>query len=238
MKFDFKNKNILITGASRGIGKSIAKEFHKLGANILGTSTTKSLKKNKFELIKVNFFNKKELKIFCDYLKNKKIDILINNAGINKISSIEKININDVRNILYINLEIPTLITSIVSKNMIKKKNGKIINISSIFGLISKEKRSSYSSSKFGILGLTKSSALDLANKNILINSISPGFIDTDLTRKILKISGMKKIAKTIPMRRLGDIKEVANLSIFLASNYNTYITGQNIVIDGGFTIK
>jgi 3-oxoacyl-[acyl-carrier protein] reductase len=238
MKFDFKNKNILITGASRGIGKSIAKEFHKLGANILGTSTTKSLKKNRFELIKVNFFNKKELKIFCDYLKNKKIDILINNAGINKISSIENININDVRNILYINLEIPTLITSIVSKNMIKKKNGKIINISSIFGLISKEKRSSYSSSKFGILGLTKSSALDLANKNILINSISPGFIDTDLTRKILKISGMKKIAKTIPMRRLGDIKEVANLSIFLASNYNTYITGQNIVIDGGFTIK
>ena len=104
--------------------------------------------------------------------------------------------------------------------------------------MISKEKRSSYSSSKFGILGLTKSSALDLANKNILINSISPGFIDTDLTRKILKISGMKKIAKTIPMRRLGDIKEVANLSIFLASNYNTYITGQNIVIDGGFTIK
>jgi len=238
MKFDFKNKNVLITGASRGIGKSIAKEFYKLGANIVGTSTTKSLKKNRFELIKVNFFDKKELKIFCDYLKNKKIDILINNAGINKISSIEKININDVRNILYINLEIPTLFTSIVSKNMIKRKNGKIINISSIFGLISKEKRSSYSSSKFGILGLTKSSALDLANKNILVNSISPGFIDTDLTRKILKLSGMKKISKTIPMRRLGNIKEVANLSIFLASNYNTYITGQNIVIDGGFTIK
>ena len=85
---------------------------------------------------------------------------------------------------------------------------------------------------------MTKSSALDLANKNILVNSISPGFIDTDLTRKILKLSGMKKISKTIPMRRLGDIKEVANLSIFLASNYNTYITGQNIVIDGGFTIK
>lgn len=238
MKLDFKGKNILITGASGGIGKSVANEFYKLGGNIIGTSTTKSFKKKRFELIKVDFFKQEELKNFCEYVKRKKIDILVNNAGINKISSINKININDVRNILYINLEIPTLITSIVSKNMIKKKNGKIINISSIFGLISKEKRSSYSSSKFGILGLTKSSALDLANKNILINSISPGFIDTDLTRKILKISGMKKIAKTIPMRRLGDIKEVANLSIFLASNYNTYITGQNIVIDGGFTIK
>ena len=153
MKFDFKKKNILITGASRGIGKSIANEFYKLGANVLGTSKTQSFKKNRFEIIKVNFFDKKELKLFCDYLKNKKIDILINNAGINKISSIEKIDINDVKDILYINLEIPTLITSIVSKNMIKKKNGKIINISSIFGLVSKEKRSSYSSSKFGIIG-------------------------------------------------------------------------------------
>ena len=236
MKFDFRGKNILITGASRGIGKSIANEFYKLGGNILGTSATKSLKKKRFELIKVDFFKKEELENFCEYLKNKKIDILINNAGINKISSIDKININDVRNILYINLEIPTLISSIVSKNMIKKKVGKIINISSIFGLVSKEKRSSYSSSKFGILGLTKSSALDLASYNILVNSISPGFIDTELTRKILKLSGMKKMSKSIPVKRLG--KEIAYLSMFLASNYNTYITGQNIVIDGGFTSK
>ena len=238
MKLDFRRKNILITGASRGIGKSIANEFYKLGGNVFGTSTTKSFKKKRFELIKVDFFKKEELENFCEYLKSKKIDILINNAGINKISSIDKININDVRNILYINLEIPTLISSIVSKNMIKKKNGKIINISSIFGLVSREKRSSYSSSKFGILGLTKSSALDLASYNILVNSISPGFIDTKLTRKILKLSGMKKMSKVVPIKRLGKVKEIAYLSMFLASSYNTYITGQNIVIDGGFTSK
>ena len=91
---------------------------------------------------------------------------------------------------------------------------------------------------KFGILGLTKSSALDLASYNILVNSISPGFIDTELTRKILKLSGMKKMSKAIPVKRLGKVKEIAYLSMFLASNYNTYITGQNIVIDGGFTSK
>ena len=121
---------------------------------------------------------------------------------------------------------------------MIKKKKGKIINISSIFGLVSREKRSSYSSSKFGILGLTKSSALDLASYNILVNSISPGFIDTKLTRNILKLSGMKKMSKVVPVKRLGKVKEIAYLSMFLASSYNTYITGQNIVIDGGFTSK
>ncbi len=238
MKYSFKGKNILITGVSRGIGKSIAKEFYKLGANIIGTSKTISSSKKRFRIIKVDFFEKNELKFFCNFIRKKKIDILINNAGINKISSIDKINIEDYKKILYLNLEIPTLITKLVSKNMIKNKKGRIINISSIFGVVSKEMRSAYSSSKFGILGLTKSSALDLANKNILVNSISPGFIDTELTRKILKKSGMKIMAKTVPIKRIGKVEEVALLTIFLCSNYNTYITGQNIVIDGGFTIK
>ncbi len=238
MKFSFKGKNILITGVSRGIGKAIAKEFHKLGANIIGTSKTISSNKKRFRIIKVNFFEKSELSKFYNYVRNKKIDILINNAGINKISSINKINIEDYKKILYLNLEIPALITKLVSKNMIKNKKGRIINISSIFGVVSKEMRSAYSSSKFGILGLTKSSALDLANKNILVNSISPGFINTELTRRILKKSGMKIMAKTIPLKRVGKVEEIALLTVFLCSNYNTYITGQNIVIDGGFTVK
>ncbi len=119
---------------------------------------------------------------------------------------------------------------------MIKKKEGKIINISSIFGSVSKSQRSSYSSSKFGLIGLTKSSSLDLAKYNIMVNSVSPGFIKTKLTKKILKEKGIKKISKIIPMNRLGNVKEISNLVNFLSSKYNTYITGQNIIIDGGFT--
>ena len=118
---------------------------------------------------------------------------------------------------------------------MIKRRVGKIINVSSIFGSVSKSQRSSYSSSKFGLIGLTKSSSLDLAKYNILVNSISPGFIKTDLTINILKKKGIKKISKVIPMKRLGNVQEISNVVSFLSCKYNTYITGQNIVVDGGF---
>ena len=238
MKFNFKGKNVLITGASSGIGMSIANEFYKLGGNVIGTSTTKKIKKVRYEIFKVNFFKKEESSNFLKYIEEKKIDILVNNAGINIISHIEQLNIKNFKDVLYINLEIPAQISSVVSKNMIKNKYGKIINISSIFGSVSRTMRSSYSSSKFGIKGLTKATALDLASKNIYVNSISPGFIDTKLTRKVLKKSGILKITKDIPLLRMGKPKEIAYLALYLASDYNTYITGQDFLIDGGFTSK
>tara|TARA_B100000780_G_C21127007_1_gene457865 strand:+ start:9674 stop:10390 length:717 start_codon:yes stop_codon:yes gene_type:complete len=238
MKFNFKGKNVLITGASSGIGMSIANEFYKLGANVIGTSTTQKIKKVRYEIFKVNFFKKEESSNFLKYIEEKKIDILVNNAGINIISHIEQLNIKNFKDVLYINLEIPAQISSVVSKNMIKNKYGKIINISSIFGSVSRTMRSSYSSSKFGIKGLTKATALDLASKNIYVNSISPGFIDTKLTRKVLKKSGILKITKDIPLLRMGKPKEIAYLALYLASDYNTYITGQDFLIDGGFTSK
>ena len=238
MKFNFKGKNILVTGASSGIGLSISKKFYELGGNVLGTSTNKKSKKKRYEIFKVNFSKKEEIDKFIKYIKKKKIDILVNNAGINKISNIDNLDIRNFRKIIFINLEIPALLSSIVSQNMIRKKSGKIINISSIFGSVSKSMRSSYSSSKFGIRGLTKSTALDLASKNILVNSISPGFVETKLTKSILKKSGIKQIKKEIPIKRLGKVSEIAYLTLFLASNYNTYMTGQDVLIDGGFTSK
>ena len=119
---------------------------------------------------------------------------------------------------------------------MKKKKFGRIINISSIYGTVSREKRSLYSVSKFGLNGLTKSSALDLAKFNILVNSISPGVFNTKLTRKILKNKGIKKVKQNIPLGKIGDPKMIANLCVFLCSDLNNYITGQDIIVDGGYT--
>ena len=119
---------------------------------------------------------------------------------------------------------------------MKKQKSGKIINIASIFGVVSKEKRAAYSATKWGLIGFTKAVALDLALFNVQVNAVSPGFVDTDLTRKILGLKNMKQLTKTIPQGRLAKPDEIAKVVLFLCSDYNTYITGQNIVVDGGFT--
>ena len=121
---------------------------------------------------------------------------------------------------------------------MIKKRSGKIINISSIFGIVGKSGRSLYSATKFGLVGLTKSTALDLAKYNILVNSVSPGIINAGLTKKILNSKEAKKIKKEIPLNKLGEALDVSHLVCFLCSSFNNYITGQNFVIDGGYTSK
>ena len=121
---------------------------------------------------------------------------------------------------------------------MIQNKSGKIINVSSIFGVISKKKRSSYSTSKAGLIGLTKAMALDLASHNILVNSISPGFVSTELTKRILNKNEKNELRKNVPLSRFAESAEIVNLVLYLSSKYNTYLTGQNIVIDGGFTIQ
>ena len=155
----------------------------------------------------------------------------------NKIDPIEKIKDEDWHNIYNINLYGPFVLTREISKIMKKNKYGRIVNIASIFGVISREKRAAYSSTKAGLIGLTKATAHDLAKDNILVNSISPGFIDTELTKNILGEKSMKEISSSIPLKRLGDPDEIAKLVLFLTSDQNTYITGENIIIDGGYTI-
>ena len=121
---------------------------------------------------------------------------------------------------------------------MIKQRSGRILNISSIYGVISKEKRSLYTSTKSGLIGFTKSTALDLAKYNILVNSISPGIFQTKLTDRIIGKKGKISIKKTIPLNRIGNVDSVAFLCLFLCSDFNNYITGENIVIDGGHSIQ
>jgi 3-oxoacyl-[acyl-carrier protein] reductase len=242
MNIDFTNKTVLVTGGTRGIGASIVRHFENLNAEVIATGANKDqLHKSINRRVKYHYLdlkNEKSISDFIEYISQlKKIDVLINNAGMNKIDPIEKIKDEDWHNIYNINLYGPFVLTREISKIMKKNKYGRIVNIASIFGVISREKRAAYSSTKSGLIGLTKATAHDLAKDNILVNSISPGFINTELTKNILGEKSMKEISSSIPLKRLGDPDEIAKLVLFLTSDQNTYITGENIIIDGGYTI-
>ena len=247
MKLDFKNKTIIITGATRGIGKKIADDLSMCGANLILTGTKQnevdylnSLKENK-NLNKKYFLldlkNNESVKVFIKYILNqKKIHGLINNAGINKIDYIQDVELTDWNEMFKVNLTGPYRLIKAVSKNMIKNKFGRIVNIGSIFSKISKEKRSTYSATKFGINGLSVGVSNDLARYNVLCNTLSPGFVLTDLTKKNLSEIEMNELKEVIPIKRLADVSDISNVVIFLMSDLNTYLTGQNIIVDGGFT--
>lgn len=244
MKTEFLNKTVLVTGGTRGIGAAIVKRFYDLNAKVLTTGTDKQLLEklnetsgSRIKYLHLDFTSIKSIKGFLLRLvKHNQIDVLVNNAGVNKIDSIDNISEEDWDQINNVNLRGPFQITKAVAKIMKKNQQGRIVNISSIFGVVSKAMRASYSTTKWGLVGFTKAVAVDLAPHNILVNAVSPGFIDTELTRKILGNDGIKEVLESIPQQRLASAEEVAKLVIFLSSNQNSYITGQNIIIDGGFT--
>lgn len=244
MDLDFTNKTVIVTGGTRGIGASIVDAFRKFGATIIVTGTKKVddinldiLHNDKnVQYHQLDLSKDKSVKQFLNKVETiDKVDVLVNNAGVNKIESITKISDEDWDWINEINLKGPFLLTRSISNKMKRQKFGRIINIASIFSAISKEKRAAYSATKWGLIGLTKATALDLAPFNILVNAVSPGFVDTDLTRQILGLEKMKSIADTIPLGRLANPEEIAKVVLFLCSDFNTYITGQNIVVDGAF---
>lgn len=215
--------NILITGGSRGIGKAIKGLLEKNGYSCIAPT------RDELDITNTNSIE--------EYCKDIQQDIygLVNCAGINILSEIENINQEDTDSMINTNLIAPLFLIKEISKNMKKNNQGKIINVSSIWGIRSKEYRTLYSMTKFGINGLTKSLARELGGYNILINSIAPGYVNTEMTKKNVPLEEQEKIKKTIPLGRLAQPEEIAQLVLFLISEANTYITGEVITIDGGF---
>ncbi|MBN2479225.1 MAG: 3-oxoacyl-[acyl-carrier-protein] reductase [Parachlamydiales bacterium] len=246
-----KNKNAIITGASSGIGKAIAKEFVKNGCNvaIFATNeerlkhTVKELEDVKIKAdqkiiskkVDVSSFLEVESSIMQVLDEFHTVDILVNNAGITKDGLLMKMSEFDFDRVIAVNLKSVYNTCKILTRPLMKQKKGKIINVSSIIGLIGNAGQSNYAASKAGIIGFTKSLAKELGSRNICVNAIAPGFIKTKMTDDLPE-KVKEEMLNNIPLKRFGDVEDVAKLTLFLASDMSDYITGQVITIDGGMT--
>ena len=240
------NKVAMITGATRGIGKQIALTLANEGYNIVLNYRTKNDEliqaKNEIESKNVkcltvqgdvtNFEDCKQM-IESAIKEFGKIDVLVNNAGITKDMLLARMKEEDFKQVIDVNLVGTFNMTKNVISYMMKARNGRIINISSVVGIAGNAGQTNYSASKAGIIGFTKSLAKEVASRNILVNAVAPGFIETNMT-DVLKQEVKDEIAKNIPLKRMGTPQDVANVVKFLASEDSSYITGQVISVDGG----
>lgn len=227
-----------ITGGSNGIGAAIVRRFLGESFDVHSTyheSDIRELPTN-CKWHQYDFSRTEDIDECCQLLQDLRPQILINNAGINVNSSFEGIDLEVFNRIQKINTIAPLKLMQAVLDGMKDKNFGRIVNIASIWSIVSKEGRASYSASKFALDGLTLAFSTEYCKSNILANCISPGFIDTDLTQKTLGKHGIQRLIEAVPMRRLGRADEVAELVFWLASNKNSFVTGQNIAIDGGFS--
>ena len=240
-----EKKVALITGGTRGIGKAIAKKFAENGYNLVinYVSENTDLEKLKNDINSENeiLFVRANVGDFvsCEELvkqaidKFGKIDVLINNAGITRDNLIMRMKEEDFDNVINTNLKGTFNVTKNVVPYMMKKRSGKIVNVSSVVGVSGNAGQCNYAASKAGIIGFTKSIAKELASRNILANCVAPGFIDTDMT-EVLNDSVKENINNQISLKRMGTAEEIAKAVYFLAGEDNTYITGQVLNIDGG----
>lgn len=241
---NLKGKNAIITGGTRGIGRGICELLLSLECNVTATGTKINKNKctegiEKLNYLQLDYLSSESLELFLDYIKGfEKIDILINNAGINIVEPIDDLNKENWDKVLQVNLTGPMFLSRAVASIMKRHENGKILNISSIWGVIGKEKRNAYAASKTGLIGITRTIALDLAPYNILVNALCPGFTVTDLTRSTLNEKEIRNLSNQIPLGRLAETGDIAKTAVFLCSDLNSYITGQTIIADGGFTIR
>ena len=241
-----ENKTVLITGASRGIGRGIATVFAEHGANVVFTYSSSvdaanalekelqslSVQAKGYQSNAADFYQAQELveKVLADFST---IDVLINNAGITKDNLLMRISEEDFDKVIEVNLKSVFNLTKAVQRTMLKQRYGSIINMSSVVGVKGNAGQSNYAASKSGIIGFSKSIALELGSRNIRCNVIAPGFIETEMTAQLSEdvVAGWRA---GIPLKRGGSPTDVANACVFLASDLSSYITGQVLNVDGG----
>ena len=238
---NFKNKNVLITGASGGIGSELVKKFVSLEANVLG-SGTKAEKldqiKKKYPNIKVKRFDISEHSRIEEFIDNvslelEGLDILINNAGTNADNLSLRMKVEEWKKVVDVNLTSTFLLSKYAIKKMLKNKFGRVVNITSVVGHTGNFGQSNYAASKAGIIGMSKSLAIEYAKKNITVNCVSPGFIVSDMTMNIAEKVKLY-LTSRIPMGKLGTGEDVSNCVAFLSSEQASYVTGETIHVNGG----
>tara|TARA_B100001250_G_C19639686_1_gene717674 strand:- start:9 stop:746 length:738 start_codon:yes stop_codon:yes gene_type:complete len=237
-----KDKNIIITGATGGIGSSIIKKLNEAGANILASGTRieklEDLKKNfeKVKILKFDISQSDKIEEFIDNATKElggNLDCIINNAGITQDNLAIRMSLEEWKKVIDINLTSTFLLSKFAIKKMLKNKSGKIVNITSVVGHTGNLGQANYTASKAGIIAMSKSLAIEYAKKNINVNCISPGFIKTAMSDKIDdKIKEV--IMSKIPSARLGEPEDIANAVLFLSSNESSYINGETLHVNGG----
>ncbi len=218
---------VLVTGASRGIGKEVAKKFKDQGYDVYSPSRQE-----------LDLSNNSSIEQYIEANKEIGFDVIINNAGINDINYIEMISDKEIEEMFQTNLIGPIKLLRGFVEPMKQKQYGRIVNIGSIWAVVSKEKRSIYSATKNGLHGITNALAIELAPYNILVNTICPGFTMTELTKKNNSPEQIEIISKEIPLGRMAQPVEMAEMIYFFGSVYNTYVTGQKIIVDGGYSVR
>ncbi len=232
------DKKVVVTGATRGIGCAIAKAFREEGAWVIGTGSSEASESNEAynQYFRADFTDLEQVRACADFVRREEPDVLVNNAGINKIARFIEIDLEDFLRIQQVNVVAPLMLCQAAIPGMKRRRWGRIIGLSSIWGKISKEYRSSYSASKFALDGMMLALAIEHGADGILANCVAPGFVDTELTRRVLGEEEIKRLVSTVPARRMADVGEIARFVVWLGSPDNTYVTGQNIAIDGGFS--
>ena len=221
-----KNRVALVTGASRGIGAAIAAVLTREGVHVLAPSRAE-----------MDLSDTESITHYVGTIEGP-IDILVNNAGINFLAGLDELDSATLNTTLQINLVAPLQLTRLVAERMRVNRYGRIVNLSSIWSIVSKERRVAYAASKSAINGITRTLALELGPHGVLVNAIAPGYINTELTRQNNSPEQIQTISDNIPLQRLAEPAEIAEMVAFLCSEKNSYMTGQVLVVDGGYVCR
>jgi 3-oxoacyl-[acyl-carrier protein] reductase len=219
-------RTALVTGGSRGIGEAVVDALLRAGWQVIAPCRSE-----------MDLGSTDSIRLWCEKHAPEPIDALVNNAGINELRGVDELDDAAWQRMQQINLQAPLMLMRALLPGMMSRGWGRVVNIASIWAHVAKERRAGYSATKAGLIGMTRVAALEAASRSVLVNAVSPGFTETELTRKNNSAADLDEIASRIPVRRLAQPGEIAEVVSWLVSERNTYITGQCICVDGGYTI-